>query len=75
MDKYSGDILQPLRDDDIPKYLEICKLNFPFALRAHHFLLLQSKWKAYCKQPENQGIAESITPKYNYYIYVQKRVL
>lgn len=72
MDNFSEDTLQLLSDDDIPKYLEICELNLPYALRAHHFLKLQFRWKTFFKKTENDEIYRKITSKCKNSIYVPK---
>lgn len=72
MNNFSDDILQPLLDEQILKYLKICELQLPYALRAHHFLKLQFRWKTLFKQSKNDNIFRKITPKCKNSIYVPK---
>jgi len=57
-DQFKNDILQPLDDNDISKYQAVCKMHLPRAMRSHHFLKLQDRWKRMLKLPANQHINE-----------------
>lgn len=41
---FSNDILQPMPVALLSEYQAACVAHFPYALRGHHFLLLQQRW-------------------------------
>lgn len=59
----SGDILQPMRDDDVLRYRDILAKHLPANLFAHHFLAIQHRWKDIFSQPANETLLTNISPK------------
>lgn len=49
---YSNDILQPMQDSDLLLYRDLCAKRLPAALVAHHFLIIQHRWKQISIQPQ-----------------------
>lgn len=47
MSSFDDDILQPISNNDLHQYVDILKENLPKNTRAHHFILMQLKWKNY----------------------------
>lgn len=66
---FSDDILQPIDDEELLQYVDILKKNLPINLRAHHFLLMQHKWKSLFKLAVNPNQFETISArcKFNFY--------
>lgn len=69
MSNFEDDILQPLAEEDLLQYAETLKENLPIALRAHHFLLIQYKWRAILTLPQNHNQFDTISNrcKFNFY--------
>lgn len=63
------DILQPLADEELLKYTEILSENLPITLRAHHFLLIQYKWRTILTLPENQIRFDTISNRCKFNLF------
>lgn len=66
---FVNDILQPINDDELLQISTILKENFPKNLRAHHFILMQLKWKRFLNKPENFQLIDNISArcKFNFF--------
>lgn len=69
MCNFFNDILQPTNNEELLQILNILKENFPNNLRAHHFILMQLKWKLFFKQSENVHLIDNISArcKFNFF--------
>lgn len=69
MSKFNDDILQPIADNELPQIIEILKENLPKNLRAHHFLLMQHKWKTFFSEPTNHHLADQISARCKFNVF------
>lgn len=65
MSNFDDDILQPISNNELLQYVRILTENLPKTSRAHHFILMQLKWKKYFMEHSNDPY--SVRGKYNFF--------
>lgn len=60
---FADDALQPMPDADLLRYRDVCAKRLPADIIAHHFLTVQYRWKQLLQRPENDALAQSVSPK------------
>lgn len=69
MSKFNDDILQPIANNELSQLIGVLKENLPKNLRAHHFLLMQLKWKTVLNTPTNHHLADKISARCKFNIF------
>lgn len=69
---FADDILQPLSLDRLSEYRKVCEKRAPWALCAHHFLLLHERWLPFFNAPENQKAFQNVCEKCKYHFYAPR---
>lgn len=69
---FADDILQPMPVDLMADYRAECAKQLPYALRGHHFLLLQERWIRNITKTENQQLAQNMSNRCKFVFYIHR---